>query len=114
MGKMNATQKAKRDWRNSKIWKLFRHDKIVEQKSLDLITGCKLTKTASCHHKDLDENHYKDISDKSHFIVVNKSTHDIIHWCLRYIKKYHNMSVIDNLYEEVRKEAILNNYIDEE
>lgn len=112
---MNDKQKSRRSFRNSKIWKDFRHKKNVEQKGLDLVTKCKLTKTANLHHclLDLDEEEYKDISNDGHFIMINKSTHDAIHWCLRYVKKYKDMSVIDNLYNEVLREAILNKYIGE-
>lgn len=113
MAKLSEKQKSKRNFRNSKAWKLFRHDKNVEQKGLDPITGCKLTKTANCHHKllDLDEEEYKNISDPSKFVIVNSSTHDVIHWCLRYIKKYKDLRVLDFLYEEVKREAELNGYI---
>ena len=111
MAKLSDKQKDKRNFRNSKAWKLFRHEKNVEQKGLDLITGCKLTKTANVHHKILDEDKYKDISDKDNFIMINSSTHDTIHWCLRYIKKYGDLRVLDALYKEVEKEALMNDFL---
>lgn len=110
---LNKTQKMKRDWRKSKAWKEFRHKMNVIQKGIDPITGRKLTKGANCHHKILtsDEEVYTDISNTDNFCIVNKTTHDILHWCLRYIKMTHDMSVIDRLYDEVKYEAILNNFI---
>lgn len=111
MAKLSEKQKAKRNFRNSKAWKNFRHEKNVEQKGLDPITGCKLTKTGNVHHKILDEDKYKDISDKDNFIMINSSTHDTIHWCLRYIKKYGDLRVLDALYKEVVEESIMNGFI---
>lgn len=111
MAKLSEKQKAKRNFRNSKAWKNFRHEKNVEQKGLDPITECKLTKTAEVHHKILDEDKYKDISDKDNFIMINSSTHDTIHWCLRYIKKYGDLRVLDALYKEVEKEALMNGFL---
>ena len=111
MEKLSEKQKAKRNFRKSKVWKNFRHEKTVEQKGLDPITGCKLTKTANVHHKILDEDKYKDISDKDNFFMINSSTHDTIHWCLRYIKTYGDLRVLDDLYKEVEKEALMNGFI---
>ena len=111
MAKLSDKQKTKRNFRNSKAWKNFRHEKNVEQKGLDPITGCKLTKTANVHHKILDEDKYKDISDKDNFIMINSSTHDTVHWCLRYIKKYGDLRVLYALYKEVEKEALMNGFI---
>ena len=87
MGKLNASQKKKRDFRASKIWKLFRHQKNVEQDGLCYITHKKLLKGANLHHLDLDEKNYTDISDPSHFVFVNKSIHEVIHTLWRYYQK---------------------------
>lgn len=87
MGKLNASQKKKRDFRASKIWKLFRHKKNVEQDGKCYITHKKLLKGANLHHLDLDEKNYTDISDPSHFVFVNKSIHEVIHTLWRYYQK---------------------------
>jgi hypothetical protein len=52
------------------------------------------------------------LEDDANFIALNKSTHETIHWCLRYVKAFHSMEVIDRLYAEVEREAQLNNYLD--
>lgn len=111
---LNKTQKMKRDWRKSKAWKDFRHEMNVRQKGIDPITGRKLTKGSNLHHKILtsDEEVYTDISDPDKYIMLNKTSHDVIHFCLRYVKMTHDMSIIDRLYKEVEAEAILNGFID--
>ena len=113
---MNDKQKARRKFRASKVWQDFRHEKNVEQNGLDPITRTKLTKTSNLHHRklDLDEEDYKDVSNTSNFIYLLHDCHKVVHWCLRYIKKYRNLSVLDRLYEEVKSEAILNGYVQEE
>ena len=87
MGKLNATQKMKRDFRKSKIWVSFRHQINVKQHGLDPITQKKLYRGANLHHKDLNEAHYTDLSNEDHFVMVNKQTHDAIHWLYTYYRK---------------------------
>lgn len=72
-------QKTKQKFRASKKWKEFRKKKMNEQK-FDPITGAKLGKTCNCHHCDLDESHYEDISNADNFICLNKLSHDTIHF----------------------------------
>lgn len=110
---MNDKQKAKRKFRASKAWKDFREEKKQEQGGLDPITGTKLTKTSNLHHRrlDLDETDYEDISDKENFVFLLHDCHKVLHWCLRYVKKYHDMSVVERLVDEVRQEAEMNGYL---
>lgn len=91
MGRLSKTQKEKRDFRASKVWKEFRHKKNVEQHGLDPITLRKLYKGANLHHLDLDEKHYKDLSNESHFVMLNKQTHDAVHWLYKYYIKDENV-----------------------
>ena len=107
MGKLNATQKMKRDFRASKIWKLFRHQKNVEQDGLCYVTHKKLNKGANLHHIDLDAGHYTDLSDPSHFVFVNKSIHDCIHTLWRYYQK--DPEVLDRLKEVLDRMVEVNN-----
>jgi len=71
-----TTQDLKTKFRRSKAWKDFRQ-KI--QKT-DPITGKPLATTYNLHHKDLDSNHYTDISDQTHFIGLNSQSHDVVHY----------------------------------
>lgn len=106
---MNDIQKKKRNFRNSKKWKEFRHKKHVEQKGLCYVTKKKLLKMANLHHKDLDEKHYEDISKPENFVFVNKSIHEVIHTLWRYYKD--DPTILDRLKEilddmvEINKEV---------
>lgn len=84
---MNDIQKLKRKVRNSKAWKTLRHEKNVEQKSLDPITGGKLTKTANLHHMNTDPSEYCNLENKEDFVMLNKMTHDTLHFCFNYQMK---------------------------
>lgn len=71
-------QKAKQKFRASKKWRDFRDKKRKEQ-MVDPITGAKLSRLANLHHLDLNEEHYEDISDESHFIFLNQMMHKVVH-----------------------------------
>lgn len=72
------TQKDKTKFRATKKWKEFRDRKRKEQK-VDPITGAKLTRMANLHHLDLNEEHYEDLSDESHFVFLNQAMHKVVH-----------------------------------
>lgn len=102
MGKLNATQKFKRDFRKSKVWTAFRHLINVKQKGIDPITQKKLCKGSNLHHKDLNEAHYTDLSNEEHFVMLNKKTHEAIHWLYTYYRKDKDIiGRITNLLEEM-------------
>ena len=60
---MNKAQKSKRNFRNSKAWRTFRHEMNIKQKGIDPITGAKLTKGSNLHHRHITagDDDYKDI-----------------------------------------------------
>ncbi len=60
----------------------------------------------------MNADEYQNIEDEGNFLAINSSTHETLHWCLRYVKAYHSMEIMDRLYEEVKREAILNGFID--
>lgn len=72
-------QKDKTKFRASKKWRDFR-DKIRHEQKVDPVTGSKLTRCANLHHMDLNADHYEDLSDESHFVFLNRKTHDTIHY----------------------------------
>lgn len=84
---MNEIQRKKRNFRATKKWKDFQKKMKVKQKGIDPITNKKLLKGANLHHKDLDENHYEDLSNENNFVYLNKQTHDFVHWLYRYFVK---------------------------
>ena len=98
---MNKTQKEKRNFRASKVWKAFRKQKMNEQKSIDPITKKKLRKFWNLHHRhvsaDIDE--YQDISNPEHYVCLNSATHDALHWLYRYWKD--DPEIIDRIVKEL-------------
>jgi len=110
---LTKAAKDKRSFRQSSMWKNFRKKKYDEQGGKDWITLKPLTKAFHCHHCDLNADEYSNLENEGNFIAVGKSTHETIHWCLRYVKAYHTMEVLDRLYAEIEREAKLNGYIDE-
>ena len=103
---LNETQKTKKKFRQTKAWKQLRHDKNVEQKGIDPITLGKLSKTCNLHHLDLDEENYSKIDNKDNFILLNKVTHDMVHWLYKYQSK--DKQFIDRLMEVVNRMIELN------
>ena len=110
--KLTKEAKQKRSFRASSKWKDFRKRKYDYQSGRDFITLKPLTKCFHCHHGNLNVSEYENLEDEGNFLALNKSTHETLHWCLRYVKAYHSMEVIERLVDEVRREAVLNNYID--
>lgn len=98
---MNDIQKMKRNFRNSKAWKEFKKKKKEEQGKYDPITGGKLSRTANLHHRDLDEDHYTDISCSDNFVLLNHNTHEFLHWLYRYYQK--DPVIIERIEKELKK-----------
>lgn len=81
---MNETQKKKRNLRQTKKWKALRHKMNVLQKGIDVITLKKLTKFCNLHHLDLREANYDSLDDETRFVLLNKHTHEMIHFLYNY------------------------------
>lgn len=111
---LTKAQKDKRSFRASTVWKQFRQTMFHIQAGIDLITGSKLPKAFHLHHKLLNADEYSNIGDESHFIACQPTTHKWIHWGLVQIKKLHSMEIIDRYVAELKREAILNEYIEED
>lgn len=102
---IRAAFRKTKEWLNLKIFKKN------EQDNKDYITGQPLRRGAALHHCDLDVAHYSNTEDKSRFIFINRQTHTVVHFFLTYIKKYHDLRVLDKAYEEIKREAELNGFI---
>lgn len=77
---VSFTQKDKIKFRASKEWKDFRISKINEVNNLCELCGRHFpSPKLHIHHRDLDRDHYTDISDKSHFKVLDVTCHDFLH-----------------------------------
>lgn len=84
---MTEVQKKKRNFRQSKKWKDFRHRKNVEQNGIDPITKKKLCKGANLHHRNLSAEEYENIGNNDDFVMLNHQTHEFLHWIYRYYEK---------------------------
>ena len=112
--KLTKEAKSKRTFRNSSTWKDFRKRKYDIQGGKDCVTLKPLSKCYHTHHCNLDANEYTNLDDEGNFIAINAETHKSLHWMLRYVKSFHSLEVLYRFCEEVKREAILNNYIDED
>lgn len=112
--KLSKVAKEKAKFRLTEQWKSFRKWKHNEQCGLDPITGSKLPKMAHLHHKNLNAAEYEDISHEENFILLQPTTHKVIHWGLTQIKKLRSMEIIERYVEELKREAILNGYLEQD
>lgn len=71
--------KMKSEFRKTKEWKQFRIEKREAQNGKDPITGKRLSKGAPLHHMDLNPEHYTDISNSFNFVMLNSTTHEMLH-----------------------------------
>lgn len=112
--KISKRMKDKQKFRTTSQWKEFRKFMYDAQGGRDPITLSKLPKMAHLHHKDLNPEHYEDISKEGNFVLLQPTTHKLLHFCLTYCKKFHTMEMMERLYNEVLSESILNGYITKE
>lgn len=103
MSKMSKLQKAKRSFRASKAWKLFRHKINVKQKGIDPITGAKLVKGCNLHHRHVTagEDDYKDMSNEDDFVMLGSMCHKMLHFLYTYWKK--DPLILDRIEEELKR-----------
>ena len=80
---MNEAIKKRKSFLQTKKWKELRHKMNVLQKGMDPITKKKLLK-GCCHHLDLRKSNYENIEDESRFVLLNKKTHECIHFLYNY------------------------------
>ena len=80
------TSADKASFRRSPEWKAFR-ESLIKRDKKDFITGSTLNKKANCHHLDMSEENYEDLSNPDNFIMLNKRTHTLIHTLFSYYKK---------------------------
>jgi hypothetical protein len=80
---MNDIQKMKRNFRATKPWKNLKN-KLKKERKVDELTGKPLRAGWNLHHIDLDDTHYKDISNENNFMCLNKQSHEFLHWFMRY------------------------------
>ena len=101
---MNEIQKIKRNFRNTKAFKLHKEKKKKECGGIDKITNKKLRKGWSLHHEDLNEKHYKILND--YFLPCNNLTHKFIHWLWQYYVV--DEGIIDRIKTEMERMRAIN------
>lgn len=77
---------AKAEFRRSDKWRKFR-ESLMKRDKKDYITNSRLNPRANCHHLDMSSEHYEDLSNPDHFIMLNKRTHTMIHMLFSYYRK---------------------------
>ena len=98
------TQKEKAKFRRTKEWITFRKKIAEKYNNKDAITGKKLYKGWTLHHLDLNPENYT-ILDENNFIPLNKKTHDVIHFLVRY-----DISILNQLKHYLEKMKLLENF----
>lgn len=63
---------------------------------------------ANCHHRDLDETHYTDLSDESHFVMYNNFSHKTVHYLYNIAKKDGLATTIARVYAELATMLLIN------
>ncbi len=105
---MNVNQKTKTKIRNSSAWRKFRAEMYKRSNGRDAITGGKLRKGWQLHHLDLDIKNYAKINDPSHFVCLNKKTHDMLHFVYNTISPFNTLNnfreIVFDMYELNRRE----------
>ena len=95
---MNRKQQSKRNFRKSRKWKDFRRLMYIRCGKIDAITGHRLHKGWSVHHRALDESKYE-VLEEENFICLNNLTHKVIHWLWEYYQE--DKGIIDRLKNEM-------------
>lgn len=80
------SQKDKTKFRQSAKWKKFKAY-MKKTRKVDCVTLSPLHKGHNLHHLDLNEEHYSDISDETHFEPLNRKTHEVVHFLYGYYIK---------------------------
>lgn len=88
------SQKEKTRFRASGKWKKF-ISYIKKSRQVDEITLKPLRVGCNCHHLDQREEHYTNIKDESRFMILNRQSHEMLHWIYRYYVK--DKEIIDRL-----------------
>jgi hypothetical protein len=100
-----VSQKDKTKFRRSAKWKKFKAY-VRKIKKVDCITLYPLRKGHNLHHLDLNEAHYEDVSDISHFEPLNRKTHETVHFLYPYYVK--DNAIIDRLRDLLERMRIIN------
>lgn len=79
---MTKESKHKAEFRKTSKWKNWRKY-LKTKRKVDECTGKPLLKGFQVHHLDMRDENYEDLREEK-FSVLNRKTHDCIHWLFRY------------------------------
>jgi hypothetical protein len=100
---MNDIQKQKRNFRATAAWKKFKN-RLKANRKVDALTLKPLRAGWNCHHMDLADRNYTDLSDETHFLTLNKMSHEVLHAILRYaLADPDYLKRLEKIVEEHRK-----------
>ena len=79
---MSKNSEMKKEFRASKEWKKYRMDLITKRGSKCECCGNEYKKTSSLHlhHRDLNVDNYKDLSDESKHTILCQICHKTLHF----------------------------------
>lgn len=104
----HITQKDKSKIRHSNNWKILKEELELRYRHSDILTNDKLKEDFSCHHLDLNPNNYSNFADITHFVPLNKSSHEFLHFIYRYYAK--DPSILNRLKDLLDKMILLNEF----
>ena len=76
--KATYDQKSKRKFRDSKVWKDFRHQMYEQSGRVCAVTGAKLSRMWQLHHMDLNSDNYENL-DPDNFACLSWNMHKVVH-----------------------------------
>jgi len=103
------SQKDKAKFRSTGKWKKFRAYMKSKYKK-DALTGKILYKGWNLHHMNLNETYYQDLVEE-HFLCLNKTSHDVIHFLYNVAKYKGIQETIDSLSDILYKMKEINSLI---
>lgn len=100
--KRRYSQKDKHKFRQSSPFLKLKEELLVKSGNLDHITHHSLKEEkTSCHHLDMRNTEYTDLTDINKFILLNESTHRAVHIIYSAYRK--DETVLDRLKEVLER-----------
>lgn len=72
--------KERQRFRSSKEWKAFRLTLLKGRSNTCEFCSKQSNRGLTVHHRDMDKDHYTDLSNQSHFSLLCYSCHKLIHY----------------------------------
>ena len=106
--KHKLNQKDKHKIRQSDDFKKLKRRLIEKYGEFDYITGSQLVDDKmTCHHMDLNPEHYANFNNEDNFIMLNEGTHRLLHQLFNYYEK--DCSILEKFKKVMDRMLIINN-----